>query len=396
MTKGDTPAGRARRRKANEAGMERLWNAWQGGASWKEVARLRGRGGPGAAQMAVRRWAKKRRLPLRRGRDLDALERLWKARQDGASWAEVARLRGHGSPHAVQLAVRRWAKKRRLPLRSGRVYDRPARAWELRRAGWTWKRIAEELGYSSAHSACKAGRAASGGRTAEVVSEERTRRSDALERLWKARQGGASWKEVARLRGHGSPTAAQMAVRRWAKRRGLPLRDGQASDRPVRAWELRRAGWTWKRIAEELGYANAQAAYKAARTASGKRGAEMAAEERIRRSEEMERLWNAWQGGASWKEVVRLRGRGGPNEAQMAVRRWAKRHGLPLRNGRVFDRAAQAWSLHQSGWTWEEVAEALGYSTAQAAGKAGRDAARRREEEAATARRALASAAMRP
>ena len=67
MTKGDTPAGRARRRKANEAGMERLWNAWQGGASWKEIARLRGHGGPTAAQMAVRRWAKKRRLPLRLG-----------------------------------------------------------------------------------------------------------------------------------------------------------------------------------------------------------------------------------------------------------------------------------------------------------------------------------------
>lgn len=122
----------------------------------------------------------------------------------------------------------------------------------------------------------------------------------------------------------------------------------------------------------------------------------MAAEERIRRSEEMEWLWNAWQGGASWKEVARLRGRGGPNEAQMAVRRWAKRHGLPLRNGRVFDRPAQAWSLHRSGWTWKQVAEALGYTTAQAAGKAGRDAARRREEEAAAARRALASAAMRP
>ena len=71
MTKGDTPAGRARRRKANEAGMERLWNARQGGASWKEAARLRGRGGPTAAQMAVRRWAKRHGRPPRNGRERD-------------------------------------------------------------------------------------------------------------------------------------------------------------------------------------------------------------------------------------------------------------------------------------------------------------------------------------
>lgn len=103
-----------------DAEVRAAYDAWQGGATWAEVAESCRYPTANAALMSVRRFAELNRLPLRRATpvpDKVRLRRSYCAYLLGWEWAEIAALQGWASGASVQASVTRYACSHGLPLR---------------------------------------------------------------------------------------------------------------------------------------------------------------------------------------------------------------------------------------------------------------------------------------
>ena len=264
-----------------------------------------------------------------RRRRLDAVAaRGWVLREEGADWAEVARLFAEEVPWKTWKStlgprgvVERWAKRHGRNVRKTRLatcMDRLDRVAAHRRSGLTWRQVAEAEGYRSKEAARQAWRS------------------------WRERQaqvpgldaGDAAW--ALKVAGHGCEAVAK---EEGGTRRDVSSRFQGLMGSTVQQWRRDELD----RVAPEMLDARA-------------RGAKWA------------ELGRRYRAALPWLETL-WQGTGA-KAAEHELTRWGKRNGQAVRHGRMGtdpERKHRVQAMRAEGRSWKDIAQAEGYSSSGSA-----------------------------
>jgi len=207
-------------------------------------------------------------------------ERAWamSMKADVDTWVELGERLGVSALNA-QTAATRHAERcgLRLPIMRHRDPSRPPAAYHMGVVlGLPWEDVAVALGYQNAHGARNSARYHA---DQYGLPYDRADRGTVIEgrpeRAYQMWLDGHTWGDIAKALDYSCSQSARSVVYKWAEARGIevPLRCTHKID-PEGAYDLRLDGWTWKDIAELLGYSSDTTAHMAARKYAERNGLE--------------------------------------------------------------------------------------------------------------------------
>ncbi|MEL6346058.1 MAG: hypothetical protein AAFV53_23305 [Myxococcota bacterium] len=145
-----------------------------------------------------------------------------------------------------------------------------------------------------------------------------------------------------------------------------PIKTSHSAERPKVAYELYAAGTSFKEIAEQLDYVNGHCARTMVREYARENGLPYQA--RRKQSERPKAAYELYAAGTSFKEIAEQMGYSGADSARTLIRAYALKNGLPYKARRTStSRPDKAYELYAAGTSFKEIAEQMGYSSADSA-----------------------------